>query len=127
MDTTKTFTDLVQDVFTNLRDIVRSEIRLARVEVKQDATQAMSAAKMFGVGAVLAIFCVVMLLFATAYLLSTWMPVSGAFLTLGVVLGVAALIFYNAGKSQAKHVNAVPERTVETMKENLEWLSNRTK
>lgn len=127
MDTSRSFSDLVQDVITNLRDIVRSEIRLARVEVKKDATQALSAAKFLAVGAVAGLFSLAMLLFAAAYGLATWMPLPAAFLAVAVVLAIAAFIAYSTGKNKAKEVNAVPERTVETMKENLEWLSNRTK
>jgi hypothetical protein len=49
------------------------------------------------------------------------MPTGLAFLIVGVVLGAAAAIALLAGKKRMEGFNPVPEQTVETLKEDVEW------
>jgi Putative Actinobacterial Holin-X, holin superfamily III len=43
------------------------------------------------------------------------------------VLGVLGIAFVSAGKNKMKQVNAVPKRTAETLKENVEWAKQQIK
>jgi hypothetical protein len=45
----------------------------------------------------------------------------------GGVLGLIALVLITTASKRLKQVNTVPERTVETMKENVQWAKNQIK
>jgi len=57
-----------------------------------------------------------------ATVVATWL----AALIVGAVLGVIALVLITTASKRLKHVN-VPERTIETMKENVQWAKNQIK
>jgi hypothetical protein len=48
---------------------------------------------------------------------ATWM----AALIVGVPLVVLGAIFISTGKKQMRLVNAIPPKTAESLKENMEW------
>jgi hypothetical protein len=50
---TRSFVDIIQDVVSNVQEIVSSEIRLAKVEVTNEAKEAARASMVFAVGALL--------------------------------------------------------------------------
>ena len=72
-------------------------------------------------------FTVWLLLLAIVFALGTVMPMWGAALVLFVIMGIVTAVLLTAGKKRLKTVHATPERTVETMKENVEWVKNQTK
>ena len=59
---------------------------------------------------------------AAAYLLE-W-PAWGGYLAMAALLGVAAIIAIQSGRTRAKKVPAMP-RTVESLKETKEWMTDR--
>ena len=50
-----------------------------------------------------------------------------ASLIVAVLVGVAALIAINAGRTRMKHVHPAPDKTIKTVKENVEWVKDQTK
>jgi uncharacterized membrane-anchored protein YhcB (DUF1043 family) len=58
-----------------------------------------------------------------ATMVATWL----AALIVGAVLGLIALVLITTASKRLKQVNAVPERTIETMKENVQWAKNQIK
>ncbi len=123
----RSFTEVLQDTFLSVRDIIRSEVRLARTEIAADAQQMAGAGKQLGVAALVAFYAGILLCLGLAHLLANWMSLEASYLLVGVVLaGIAAALFF-AGQKKWKEVRLGPERTVESVKENVEWLTNRTK
>jgi Putative Actinobacterial Holin-X, holin superfamily III len=55
------------------------------------------------------------------------MPMWGAALLLFVIMALLTAVLLTAGKKRFKTVHAKPEKTVETMKENVEWVKSQTK
>src|SRR5258705_5880265 len=66
----RSVSDVLQDIFGNVQDIVRSEVRLARAEIGTEAEKTARAAKSLIAGAVLALYAGGLLLIAAAYGLS---------------------------------------------------------
>ncbi len=123
----RTFTDLFQGIVQKVQEIIRSEVRLARAEVTQEAKKTASASLVFGAGAVLAFYSVGVLLLAGIYGLSAVVPPWAAALVIwAVVSGIAAILLIS-GRARFRQVHAKPEATIQSVKENVQWLKNQTR
>src|ERR1700736_3153538 len=116
--------EVLQDIVRNLQEIIRSEFRLAKTEIKEEASKARPPIITVAVGLVLAIYAAGILLLAVVYALTNVMAAWMAALIVGVVVLALAGIFVSAGLKRLKHVQAVPEKTIESVKENLQWAKN---
>lgn len=119
--------DVLKDIVGNLQEIIRSEVRLARAEIREETGKLANAGKMFAIGAVLGIFALGFVLWSLAYGLASVMSPWLATLIVGLVLGVVAGILISSGQTRLKAVSVKPERTVENVKENIEWMKNQTR
>lgn len=117
--------DVVKDIIANVQEMVRSELRLARAEMRQELTHAMGAAKLIGIGAGLALFGGAWLLVFVTMLLALIMPAWLATLIVGSVLAIAGFIMLQKGRSELRVPR--PNKTIENVKENVEWMKNQTK
>jgi hypothetical protein len=81
---------------------------------------------MIVIGAALGFYALGFLLFTLVTGLATVVATWLAALIVGAVLGVIALGLITTASKRLKHVN-VPERTIESMKENVQWAKNQIK
>jgi uncharacterized membrane protein YqjE len=123
----RSVSDVVQDIFRNVQEMVRSEIRLAKVEIREETRRAVTSSALIAAGAVGALSAYIFLLWTAAYALSTRMPVWGATLIVAVVMAAVAAVLLVGGIRKAKRIQPIPERTVESLRENLEWIKQSTK
>ena len=123
----RSLSEVLHDIVRNLQDIVRSEVRLARTEIRDEAAKAKYSILLTSAGAVTALFAILFLLFTIVYALSLVMPSWAAALIVGSVLAVFAALLLMSGLRRFKQIHPVPERTVETLKENVEWAKQHTK
>ncbi|HTG26774.1 MAG TPA: phage holin family protein [Methylomirabilota bacterium] len=119
--------EVLQDIVGNIEEIIRSEFRLAKAEVKEEASQAAPPLKMMLVGAGIGFYALGFLLFTLVMGLATMVVTWLAALIVGAVLGLIALVLITTASKRLKQVNKVPERTIETMKENVQWAKNQIK
>jgi len=117
--------DLVKDIIANAQEMIRSEIRLAKAELREETGKTFSAAQTLLIGAGAGLFALGFILTAIAQLLAQYMPAWVATLVVGVVLGIAAAIMISKGRGQIRVPK--PEKTIENVKENVEWMKNQTK
>lgn len=113
--------EVLQGIGGNIQEIVRLEIRLAKTEVREELNKAKGPTAMIGAGVYLSLYAGGFILLAAVYGLAAIMAIWMAALIVGVALAAFAAIFISAGKNKLKHVNAVPKRTAESLKENVEW------
>jgi hypothetical protein len=117
----RSFVDVLNDMFGNLQDIVRSEIRLAKAEVSDELRAAKSSALGLGIALLSSSFTVLFLLLSGMYALTRAMPTWGAALCVALTMAffscVALLI---AGRRFRTRRNVAP-RTSASIKENLAW------
>ena len=123
----RSFSDVVQDILRNVQDIVRSEVRLAKAEIREEAAKAKSSAVFLGAGAVTTVFAILFLLLTMVYALALAMPSWAAALIVGAALALTATMMLKAGIKRFKQIHPTPERTVETIKENVEWAKQQAK
>jgi len=119
---------LVSGIVGDVQALVRQEIALARTEIRDEVNTAKNAAiamlvasAVLGVGALL---LVVALALVVADLLS-W-PAWAGFGLVGVVFAVVGGVLFSVAQQRAKQISPVPQQTVETIKENVEWIKERT-
>jgi uncharacterized membrane protein YqjE len=123
----RAISQVLQDILRNLQEIVRSEVRLAKVEIREDLKQAVCSAVWIAAGAVGAVSAWIFLLWTLVYALATTMSMWIATLLVAVVMAVPGALLIMSGIRRARRIQPIPERTVESVKENLEWMKQPTK
>jgi len=118
---------LIRGILTDLRTLIREEIALARVEIREQAGRARAAAMSFGIAAAALLFGGAFLLVAVATAVADLLgwPVWAGFLAVAVLLSLIGFITLWSGRRQIRNLHAVPEETVSTLKENSEWIAKR--
>lgn len=127
MSTDRGFSDLFHDIVRNLQDLIRSEVRLAKAEVRQEAQEAATSAVWLAAGVVGALSAWMLALWAAVYGLSNLMPLWAAALLVSLLLGGVAVGLITAGWRRVTRLRPIPARTVASVKEDLEWLKQSTK
>ena len=120
------WSEVTQDIFSNLGEMVRSEVRLAAVEVKEQAAAAGRASVPIIVGAVLGFYALGFALLCIVYALGLVLPHWAAALLVACGVAVFAAILLAIGRSSLKRLPMKPVRTIETMKETVRWAKNQT-
>jgi len=115
--------ELVGDMTQDLSTLLRKEVELAREEVKVEVRKAARAGGGFGAAAYAAILAGVGLVMTLGFLLDEVMPTWVAFLIVTLLLAAGAAVAFLAGKKQLDTIDPVPEQTIETLKEDKQWLS----
>jgi len=117
--------DLVRDIISNVQEMVRSEVKLAKAEFREETTKTLSGAKKMGIAAGAGVFALTFVLWSIALLLTRVVPDWVATLLVGLVLGAVAGVLYSKARSEI-HI-PTPEKTIENVKENVEWMKNQTR
>ena len=123
----RSVSDVLQDILRNVQDILRSEVRLAKAEIRHEARQAAASALWVTVGVVGALSAWMFLLWTAAYALATILPMWAATLVIAVAMAAAGSVSVATGLRRFTHITPMPERTIESLKENLEWMKQPTK
>ena len=127
MATDRSVADVLQDILRNVQDILRSEVRLAKTEIRQEATQAAAAALWMTIGVVGLLSAWMFLLWTAVYALTTVLPLWAATLVIAVAVACAGGTVLTAGLRRFTRMKPMPERTIESLQENLEWMKQPTK
>jgi uncharacterized membrane protein YqjE len=122
----KSIGQLIGDVSDDLSRLFRQEVELAKVELRTEATKAGRAAGMLGGAGVAAHMAVLLLSLAVMFALGAVMPLGWAALIVAVVWGIVAAVLYSSGRARMRTVSPVPKQTVETLKEDAQWLKHPT-
>ncbi|MGC1275808.1 MAG: phage holin family protein [Planctomycetaceae bacterium] len=126
------------ELFKSLRDettlLVRQEVDLAKTEMSEKAAKAGRNAGYIGAGSVLAHAGAIVLLLGLSALLYYGLVEWGmshmiagwlAPLIVGAVIGLIGYVLIQKGVSTLKHESFVPKKTVDSLKENQQWLSRK--
>jgi len=118
--------ELIGNVSDDLTQLFRQEVELAKAEVKQEATKAGKAAGMLGGAGFAGYLAVVLLSFALVFGLANVMDAGWAALIVAAIWAVIGAVLYMTGRKKLKEVDPTPHRTVDTIKEDAQWLKNPT-
>jgi uncharacterized membrane protein YqjE len=115
--------DLFSDLSQKASFLVRQEVQLAKVEMKEKVATAGRELALIGVGIFLANAALLSLVAFLIALLSQWMAVWLAALLVGIVLAIVAGGLIWNGINTLKQLDPTPQQTVTTLQENKEWLA----
>jgi uncharacterized membrane protein YqjE len=119
--------EVLQNIVGNIQEIIRSEFSLAKIEIKQEASQAKAPVIMGFIGGALGLYALGFLLFTAVLGMATVMPIWIAALIVGAALAVVSIALLSAASKRLKQVHKVPERTIESLKENVQWAKEQIK
>jgi hypothetical protein len=119
--------DLVKQLANQTSTLVRQEIDLAKAEVTEKGRVAGKGAGMLSGGAVAGLLAAGALTACAILALNRAMADWLAALIVALVLGAVAAVLALQGRNRIKHATPpVPQQTVETLKEDVEWAKTRT-
>jgi uncharacterized membrane protein YqjE len=118
---------VLKDIVGNVQQIVRSEIRLAGVEMREEAGKAGRSAALVMVGGAIAILAVGCGLIAAISALATIVPLWTAALIVAAVAGVISAVFITAGMKRMRQITMTPTRTLAALEENVPWAKAQTR
>lgn len=119
--------ELLGMMTTDLSTLMRQEVELAREELKEEGRKAGKAGGAFagaaGAGLLAGVALVMTLGLALGALINDvwWL----GFLIVTIILAAVAAVLAQRGRTEIKTLNPTPDQTIETLKEDAEWLSER--
>jgi putative superfamily III holin-X len=119
---------LLGSITNDVKDLLMQELVLTKLEVQNNLRKAKTAAIALGlgIGVVASGGMLLMLMLVQVLAAYTAIPLWGCYGIVGGVLVVLGGSLLAAGKRQAEEIDVVPQRTLETMKENVQWLTEQT-
>jgi hypothetical protein len=119
--------EVLTDIVGNVQEIVRSEMQLAKAEVKAEVINVAHSGTLLAGGAALGFYAVGLLLLTAVLLLSRAMEAWLAALIVFAVVACAAAMLIASGRGRWKKLQPAPEKTIESMKENVSWVKAQIK
>jgi uncharacterized membrane protein YqjE len=113
--------ELFSKLTKDFSQLVSTQVELAKVELKEEATQAAKGAGMLAGAGVAGHLAVLLLSFAAAWGIATAIPAGFAFLIVGAAWAIAAGVLALNGRTQLRTVQAVPPQSKQALKEDIEW------
>lgn len=114
--------DLFSELATETSTLVRQEVALAQTELTHKATRVGKNVGYLAVGGAVAYAAVLAILAAVIIGLSNFIPAWAAALIVGVVVGVVAYLMVSSALHELRKTNLAPRETVESLKEDAQWL-----
>jgi len=116
----RTVGELLGKVTTDLSTLMRQEVELAKVEIKEEATETAKAGAMLGAGGLVGYLALLILLLAAAWALAEALPLWASLLIVGVLTAIVAAVLISVGRSKLSAIPAAPN-TIETLQEDVTW------
>ena len=97
--------DLLGEVTANLSKLMRQEVALAKVELKEEAAKAGKAGGLLGGAGAVGYLVLVFLSLALMFALDNAMGIGWAALLTAVLLGIVAAVLFVMGRNRFKQIN----------------------
>jgi uncharacterized membrane protein YqjE len=120
--------ELLKDLAGEMTTLMRQEIDLAKTEIAEKGRKAGPGFGMWGAAGVVALLALGALTAFFILALDGVMPNWLAALIVAAVYGAIAAVLYLTGKQRVEEAGpAKPEKTIETLKEDVEWAKHPTR
>jgi uncharacterized membrane protein YqjE len=120
--------EILEDIVRNVQEIVRYELRLAKVELRRDTQQVLNSTLWMGIGAVCGLLSAGVLVAAIVAALAMVLPVWGAALVVAIALAIIAAVLVKVGTRRFATVQVPLAQTMEslnaTMRGTRAWISS---
>ena len=118
--------EMVSNVVENVQNIVRYEVQLAKTELMEEGKTAGKGIAMLAVAAVVGAYALGLFLLTAVWALATQVDRWLAALIVAVVVTAIAGILAMAGKNKLDEFSPKPEQTIDSVKEDIEWVKQQT-
>jgi hypothetical protein len=119
--------DLFGDLATEMSNLVRQEVSLAKVEITQKAKYVGRNVGYLVVGGAVAYAALLAIIAAIIMLLARVMPNWGATLIVGIVVAGIGWMLIGKAMMALQQADLTPHETVETLKEDATWMKQQIK
>jgi hypothetical protein len=117
-------TPLITGIVNDAQVLIRQQLTLFQTELKNDLRRTKEASLPIAVGGVVLFLAGFFVCLSLAHvLLYYWptMPHFCAYGTVGLLVGLVGAVLVYRGKTQFDAFNPLPEKSVEGLKENIQW------
>ena len=112
--------ELVAATTRDLSALMRTEVELAKTEIKEEVAEAGRAGAMIGAGALVGYLALLLLLLAAAWGIAEVVAPWAGLLIVGIVTAAVAAVLVSIGRKKLAAVEAAPN-TIETLQEDVQW------
>ena len=124
---------LVAGIVDDLQELLKQNLTLFKVEVREDLKKTKEAAAALGVGVGLAVVGALHLTLMLVFLLwwafdpraTSGLPLWACFAIVGGAFAGIGFALYLRGKKKLESFNPLPDETAQALKENVQWIKNR--
>jgi uncharacterized membrane protein YqjE len=117
---------LLRELADDVSELLSLEVALAKEEMSNEVEKVKETATAGGLAVYFAALTGLLLAFAAAWGLAEVVPEGVAFLIVAFVVGVVAAVLGVRARSRARTIDPVPRETVQTLEEDVQWLSQQT-
>lgn len=123
----RTIGELFAELARETSTLVRQEVELAKTEMTQKATSAGKDAGMIGAGGALAYAGLLAILAAVIIGLGELIPLWISALLVGLVVVGIGYVLIQRGLTAIKQISPAPRQTIESLKEDKDWVKEQTR
>ena len=116
--------DLFSDLAAHTAKLIKQEISLVQVELAHKVSNAGRNVGFLAAGGILAFAALLVLLAAAVIILSNILPLWLATLVVGASVGAAGYFIVTSALEQLKKIEWAPRESVDSIKEDAQWLKN---
>ncbi len=116
--------DLFSELASETGTLIRQEVALAQVELTAKAASVGKNVGFLAVGGAVGYAALLAILSGVILGLSYFMPPWLAAILVGGVVGIIAFVLISSALTELKKTNITPEETVDSIKEDAQWLKN---
>jgi hypothetical protein len=116
--------DLFSELASETSTLVRQEVALAQTELTQKATKVGKNVGFLVVGGAVGYAALLAIIAAVIIGLANFIPAWASALIVGAVVGIVAYLLISSALTALKKTDLTPRETVETLKEDAQWLKN---
>jgi hypothetical protein len=128
---------LIKGIVNDFRDLIKQQFQFARTELKADLKKTGQASLLLVIGAGMSFLGTVVLVLMLVHLLhwltlpagveQAGLPLWACYGIVGGLIMATGVIMVLTGKAKFNSFNPLPDQTLQTMKENLEWKTTNSK
>jgi len=116
--------DLFSELAAETGTLVRQEVALAQAEITSKATKVGKNVGFLAIGGAVGYAAMLAVLAGVILGLSYFMPAWIAAILVGLVVGAVAFFMISSSLADLKNTNLKPEETVDSIKEDAQWLKD---
>ncbi len=113
--------EIVGEIASDLSNLVRQELDLAKTEAKTEVKKAGRGAGFYGGAAIAANLTLVFLSLCLMFLLDNWMHTAWAALIVAVIWGIVAAVLGMRGRKEMQEFKPSLQTTQQKLKEDVQW------